>query len=80
MIQNIVMPKFGQTMEEGRIVTWIKQEGDFVKEGEIFLEIEGDKSILEVESEYSGQLKKIVAKVDDVLACGEVIAIIEVKD
>jgi pyruvate/2-oxoglutarate dehydrogenase complex dihydrolipoamide acyltransferase (E2) component len=80
MIQEIVMPKFGQTMEEGRIVKWLKHEGDFIEEGEIFLEIEGDKSILEVESEYSGQLKKIVAQVDDVLACGEVIANIEVKD
>ncbi len=73
------MPKFGQTMEEGRIVRWLKQEGEYLKEGEIYLEIEGDKSLLEVESEYSGSLNKIVAKVDDVLACGEVIAIMELN-
>jgi pyruvate dehydrogenase E2 component (dihydrolipoamide acetyltransferase) len=74
MVVTINMPKFGQTMEEGKIVRWLKSEGEHIAKGEIFLEIEGDKSILEVESEYSGFLKKIVAQVDNVVACGKPIA------
>lgn len=79
MVQEITLPKYGQTMEEGKIVRWLKSEGEYIEKGEIFLEIEGDKSLLEVESEYSGYLKKIVAKVDDVLACGAIIAVLEIN-
>ena len=77
-IREITMPKFGQTMEEGKIVRWLKSEGEYINKGEIFLEIEGDKSLLEVESEYSGYLRRIVAKENDVMACGGVIAVMDV--
>lgn len=76
MAIEITMPKFGQTMEEGRIVKWLKKVGDYIEKGEVYLEIESDKSILEVESEYSGYLLRIVAKEDDVVPCGKPIAYI----
>ena len=60
MIQAIVMPKFGQTVEESSIQRWFKQEGDSVSNGEILFEIETDKAVLEVPSFSEGTLLKIL--------------------
>lgn len=59
MVQPIVMPKLGQTVEESTIVCWLKQEGEEVTKGDILFEIETDKAILEVESFFEGTLLKI---------------------
>ena len=58
---EITMPQPGQTMEEGTIIYWLKKEGDTVQEGEVLLEIETDKTTVEVESPYSGTLLKILS-------------------
>ena len=60
MIQPIVMPKFGQTVEESSIQRWLKQEGESVSNGEILFEIETDKAVLEVPSFSEGTLLKIL--------------------
>lgn len=60
MANTVIMPKLGQTMEEGSIVKWHKKEGDEVKKGDILFEIETDKAVLEVESFYDGNLIKII--------------------
>ena len=49
MATEVIMPKLGLTMEEATIVNWIKKEGDPVNNGETILEIETDKSTVEVE-------------------------------
>jgi pyruvate dehydrogenase E2 component (dihydrolipoamide acetyltransferase) len=59
MAQALIFPKLGQTMEEGLIVKWLKQEGDAVAKGDILFEIETDKANLEVESFFEGTLLKI---------------------
>ena len=59
MAHVILMPKAGQSMTEGRVVDWIKNEGDSVERGEPLLEIETDKANLEVEALESGILRKI---------------------
>jgi pyruvate/2-oxoglutarate dehydrogenase complex dihydrolipoamide acyltransferase (E2) component len=74
MIKEIQMPKFGQTMKEGTIVNWEIGIGDYIEKGALLLEIESDKATLEVESEYSGYLLKIVAQVGDIVPCGQIIA------
>lgn len=61
MAQAVIMPKMGQTQEEGLIVRWRKREGDTVKEGDILFDIETDKAVLEVESFFSGTLLKVLA-------------------
>jgi pyruvate dehydrogenase E2 component (dihydrolipoamide acetyltransferase) len=53
---EVVMPKLGLTMEEATIVNWLKNEGDQVSKGEAILEIETDKSTVEVEAPASGQM------------------------
>lgn len=65
MANVVVMPRCGQTMEEGIIVEWLKKEGDPVQNGEPLLVIMSDKANLEIESDYSGILKKILAGPDD---------------
>ena len=76
MAAEITMPKFGQTMTEGTIVSWEKKEGDQISKGDVFVKIESDKAVLDVESEHSGTLLKVVAREGDLIPCGEVIAYI----
>jgi len=52
------MPRSGQTMEEGSVVEWFKQEGEAVEKGEVLLTIQTDKAELEVESDYAGVLAR----------------------
>jgi len=61
------MPKLGETMEKGKIVKWLKSEGERVERGEPLLEIETDKATLEVEARGSGILKKILAQEGEVV-------------
>jgi len=60
MVQQVIMPKLGQTVEESTIVKWHKAEGDTVKKGDVLFEIETDKAVLESPSFYDGTLLKIV--------------------
>jgi len=76
MVTEIIMPKLGQTMEKGKIVRWLKKEGERVNKGEVILEIETDKAVLEVEARDSGILKKILAKEGDVVPVAQVIGYI----
>lgn len=60
MADPIIMPKLGQMTEESKIVRWFKREGETVAKGDILLEIETDKAVMEVESFYDGTLLKIL--------------------
>ncbi len=60
MVQTVIMPKLGQTVEESTIVKWHKREGDAVAKGDILFEIETDKAVLEVESFFEGTLLKVL--------------------
>lgn len=73
---KMVMPKMGMTMEEGTIVEWKKEEGEYVEKGEIILEIMTNKVNIDVEAPTSGYLK-ILKFPDQVAPVGEVIALIE---
>ena len=65
MVTEVIMPKMGQTMEKGKIVKWLKKEGEKVEKGEPLLEIETDKTMIEVEARGSGTLRRIVAQEGD---------------
>ncbi len=71
---EIVMPRMGLTMESGVIVHWLKQVGDLVQAGEPLLEIETDKSTVEIEAMDSGVLGPITALPGEERLVGEVIA------
>ncbi|MGB4199212.1 MAG: biotin/lipoyl-containing protein, partial [Tepidanaerobacteraceae bacterium] len=76
MATIVKMPKLGTTMTEGTIVKWLKNEGDLVEQGEIYVEIQTDKVNIEDEAESSGILRKIIAKEGETVKVGEPIAII----
>lgn len=68
------MPKIGMTMEEGTVVRWRKAEGETVAKGDILLEVETDKSVMDVESDLEGTLLKIVVPEGELMPCGELLA------
>jgi pyruvate dehydrogenase E2 component (dihydrolipoamide acetyltransferase) len=75
-MQTVVMPKLGDTMEEGKILRWLKQEGDEVKKGDALAEIETEKVNIEVESFSAGTLRKILAPAGETMAVGAPIALV----
>jgi len=76
MTIEVVMPKIGLTMKEGKIVEWNKKEGEWVEEGEILFVFETEKVTFEVEAQKSGYLGKILAQVDQVVPVGQVVGIL----
>ena len=77
MATEFKMPMLGEVMEEGRIVDWLKQEGDPVERGENIMEVETDKATMEVESTASGVLKQILVPAGDTVPVNTTVAIIE---
>ncbi|MCD6169696.1 MAG: 2-oxo acid dehydrogenase subunit E2 [Candidatus Latescibacteria bacterium] len=60
MITRIIMPKLGETMEEGQIGKWLKKEGERVEKGQPLFEVASDKANFEMESPATGFLRKIL--------------------
>src|SRR4051812_26512350 len=74
MALSVVMPALEMAQETGKVVRWLKQEGDLVSKGDMLIEIETDKAVVEVEALGDGILGGIVAKEDDVIPVGQTIA------
>ena len=72
-MNEIVMPRLSDTMEEGTILRWLKHDGDHVARGEELVEIETDKAAMTYESDSEGILQTIASE-GDTLAVGEPIA------
>ena len=70
---EIVMPRLSDSMEEGTIIRWLKEQGAEVARGEELVEIETDKATMTYESDAAGALD-IVAQEGATLPIGEVIA------
>jgi 2-oxoglutarate dehydrogenase E2 component (dihydrolipoamide succinyltransferase) len=77
---EMLMPKMGESIIEGTILTWLKKEGDVIEADESVLEVATDKVDTEVPATHGGILKKILAKEGDVVAVGAAIALIETVD
>src|SRR5260370_16656954 len=72
------MPKLGYDMTEGKLLHWLKHEGDSVRAGEAIFEIETDKVNLEVEASDSGILQHILVHEGEVAAVGERLGVLVV--
>jgi 2-oxoglutarate dehydrogenase E2 component (dihydrolipoamide succinyltransferase) len=77
MSVEIRVPKLGESIVDATIASWQKKEGDLVQCGEVLLELETDKINVDVTAEQDGVLQKVTKQVGDVVAVGEVIAVIE---
>lgn len=80
MITRVVMPKLTDTMEEGVVVAWKKQEGETVDSGDVLAEIETDKAVLDLEAFGSGVLRKVLVPEGETVKAGKLIAVIGEQD
>ena len=71
---DVQMPRLSDSMETGKVLRWLKKEGEEVKKGEPLVEIESDKANIEVEAYASGKLNKIVVPEGESAPIGAVIA------
>uniref|UniRef100_UPI0040472651 dihydrolipoamide acetyltransferase family protein n=4 Tax=Roseivirga sp. TaxID=1964215 RepID=UPI0040472651 len=78
-IVEMVMPKMGESIMEGTVLTWLKQEGDQIEADESVLEVATDKVDTEVPAIHAGILKEILVKEGDVVPVGAPIARIETE-
>lgn len=74
---DVVMPKWGVTMQEGTLATWNVAEGEEVEEGQSLAVIQTDKVDADLEAPVAGVLRKHCVAAGDVAPVGTVLAIIE---
>ena len=76
MSVELILPKWGMTMEDGTVVEWHVAEGDTVTAGQVLVEVETEKVENELESPCDGVIAKILVEEDDTVDVGAVLAII----
>src|SRR3954471_21737845 len=74
MAISVVMPALEMAQETGKLVSWKKKEGDSVKKGELLLEVETDKAVVEIEAAGDGILGGVTAQAGAVVPVGQTIA------
>ena len=80
MATKVVMEALSPTMEEGKLVKWLKNEGDEVKSGEPIAEVETDKAIMELVARADGVLRKRLVNEGDAKPVGELVGVIAGAD
>ncbi len=76
MPHDVIMPALGMAQDTGKLVSWLKQQGEAVAIGDPIMEVETDKTTMEVEAQASGFLIRIAAKAGDDVPVGQVVAVI----
>ena len=76
MITKVVMPKLSDAMETGKVIKWLKKEGDPIKGGDILAEIETDKANVELEAFGAGILRKVLVAEGVQAPVGDLIGVI----
>ena len=80
MATKVFMEALSPTMEEGRLVKWLKNEGDAVKSGEALAEVETDKAIMELVARGDGVLRKRLINEGDTAPVGALAGVIATAD
>jgi len=76
---NILMPKLGESIQEGTITKWFVKEGDTVEEDDMLFEVATDKVDSEIPSPVDGVVTKILFPEDSLVPVGEVLAIVNLE-
>src|SRR6267142_2276785 len=79
-VTKVVMPKLSDAMESGKIIKWLKEEGDRIQGGDILAEVETDKADVEMEAFGSGVLRKILVPAGELAPVGSLIGVIAEAD
>ena len=74
VVIQVSMPEMGESVTEGTVLEWHKQEGEFIEEGETLVEVSTDKVDAEVPAPASGTITKILAQPDETVQIGQVLA------
>ncbi|WP_024876114.1 2-oxoglutarate dehydrogenase, E2 component, dihydrolipoamide succinyltransferase [Saccharomonospora piscinae] len=77
MAYSVTLPELGESVTEGTVTRWLKQEGDTVEVDEPLLEISTDKVDTEVPSPVAGTVRKLVAREDETVEVGAELAVID---
>jgi pyruvate dehydrogenase E2 component (dihydrolipoamide acetyltransferase) len=80
MPTKVYMEALSPTMEEGRLLTWLKKEGDTVEEGELLAEVETDKATMELVARGAGVMRKQLLGEGETANVGSLIAVIAGED
>ena len=80
MATKVFMEALSPTMEEGRLVKWLKNEGDAVKNGDVLAEIETDKAVMELAARGEGVLRKRLVNEGEAVPVGTLVGVIGGKD
>ena len=80
MATKVFMEALSPTMEEGRLVKWMKNEGDAVKSGDVLAEVETDKAVMELVARGDGVLRKRLVNEGDARPVGQLVAVIGTPD
>jgi 2-oxoglutarate dehydrogenase E2 component (dihydrolipoamide succinyltransferase) len=73
-MKDVLVPKWGLTMEEATLVKWLKNVGDEVSEGEPIAEMETDKTTDEIESQVAGRIVELLVEEGAIVEAGQAIA------
>src|SRR5947209_10550305 len=76
MATDVILPALGMSQETGKILQWLKAEGEQVTKGEPLVEIETDKATVEIEAPAEGMLAHVAFTTGDDVPVGQVIAAI----
>jgi pyruvate dehydrogenase E2 component (dihydrolipoamide acetyltransferase) len=76
MPADVIMPALGMAQETGKVLQWLKREGDSVVKGEPLLEVETDKVTVEIEAPADGTLEQVTAPDGTEVPVGSVIALV----
>jgi pyruvate/2-oxoglutarate dehydrogenase complex dihydrolipoamide acyltransferase (E2) component len=80
MATLFALPKLGMNQEEGEVVSWLVNEGDEVTEGQPIVEVETDKTTVELEATASGLVARILHRAGDIVPINGVLAVILAPD
>jgi pyruvate dehydrogenase E2 component (dihydrolipoamide acetyltransferase) len=80
MAVKVMMPKGSDTMTDGKVLKWLKNEGDAISTGDAIVEIETDKVNMEVEAMGAGILRKIIVPAGSAVPVGELMGVIAKPD
>lgn len=80
MSTEVILPKWGLTMEDGTVVAWHVSEGERVVEGQVIAEVETEKVENELEAPCAGVVAQILVQEDETVDVGTVLAVIDPGD